>query len=202
MIKPILLVASALLSNVVADPVNSVTIDGNEFVYEGLAGAGILSGSAVDNYGDTISFGSSVKVEKNSITVKDGKYSFISYNLPDRGWNTEGSVNFAPRIYKFAVEFDPSVTGTTNLKFDLLDTILLKDPNGVDMTGLDCNTTMTVEGFPTLPASQYTGDGFGRAGDGGTRVCLDPESINLIDDNIENGFWITDEYGPLIFGCR
>ncbi|GMF02016.1 unnamed protein product [[Candida] boidinii] len=91
MIKPILLVASALLSNVVADPVNSVTIDGNEFVYEGLAGAGILSGSAVDNYGDTISFGSSVKVEKDSITVKDGKYSFISYNLPDRGWNTEGS---------------------------------------------------------------------------------------------------------------
>ncbi|GMF61487.1 unnamed protein product [[Candida] boidinii] len=99
----------------------------------------------------------------------------------------------------FAVEFDPSVTGTTNLKFDLLDTILLKDPNGVDMTGLDCNTTMTVEGFPTLPASQYTGDGFGRAGDGGTRVCLDPESINLIDDNIENGFWITDEYGPLMY---
>jgi hypothetical protein len=66
------------------------------------------------------------------------------------------------------------------------------------MTGLDPDMHppyINIPGFPELPAATYVGDGFGGNGTGGHRVVGDTEGIVLVDD----GFWISDEYGPTIF---
>ncbi|CDK28512.1 unnamed protein product [Kuraishia capsulata CBS 1993] len=184
------------------DPVSSISIDGIDFVYEGLVGYGALSGSTVDKFGDTISIGSSLKIQKNTITTSkdsDGNlvYSFTVYGLPDRGWNTNGTLNFANRLYKLGVTFTPaSSSSDQNIVWNYEDSILLRDPSGTVMSGLDCNSTIDFDGFPDLPAVRYSGDGFGGAGGGGYTVCLDSEAVELIGGDIENGFWISDEYGP------
>ena len=64
------------------------------------------------------------------------------------------------------------------------------------MSGLDPTTVLTYSGYPALPAAEYTGDGFGGAGNGGTRASLDAEGLVLAS---KGGFWISDEYGPYVY---
>ncbi|KAG7886633.1 hypothetical protein KL938_000286 [Ogataea parapolymorpha] len=181
---------------------NSVFIDNDEYINYGLSGYGFVPGDAVDKYKDTISFGSSISLHKPSLSVSNGVYSFVTYNLPDRGWNTNGTLNYAPRIHKYGVTFTPKNNSySANLVWEYQDTILLKDFDGQLMTGLDCNTTLYQNGH-TLPATQFVGDGFGgglNTNSTTTRVCLDPEALRIVKNDISNGFWITDEYGPGIF---
>lgn len=176
--------------------------------YNSLVGFGRLSGRARDKYGDTISYGSSLAIEPSSWryvpikTTRKGKpkkvYRATAYLLPDRGWNTNGTINYQPRLQKFSVTFDPSIKSgsTPNLVWDYQDTILLKDNLGRPLTGLDPNTTFNQTGWPILPASTYPGDGFGGEGPGGTRVALDPEGLVL---DGKGGYYISDEYASYIY---
>ncbi|ODV85749.1 hypothetical protein CANARDRAFT_175521 [[Candida] arabinofermentans NRRL YB-2248] len=183
------------------DSIDRINI-GSTYINYGLKGYGFIPGDAVDKYKDTISFGSSVSLQKSSVSVSSGVYSFVTYNLPDRGWNTEGTLNYVPRIHKYDVTFTPlNESDSQNLIWDYSDSILLKDFEGNYMTGLDCNSTIEQNGY-TLPAATFLGDGFGHdlnSTTTTTRVCLDPEALNLIEGDIANGFWISDEYGPAMY---
>ncbi|EXJ85504.1 hypothetical protein A1O1_05868 [Capronia coronata CBS 617.96] len=187
--------------------VNTTTCNGQTFVYEALAGYGFVPSNSRDKFGDTAGgFGSSAAIDQTSWKVdKSGVYSGILWALPDRGWNTEGTLNFQPRIHKFAITFRPDYTSTANdpsapnLHLELLDTIRFTDPFGAPLTGLDADAHgpyLTFPGFPPLPSATYTGDGFGGNGVGGRRVSLDSEGLVLSPDG---SFWVSDEYGPFIY---
>ena len=155
-------------------------------------------------------------------------YEGTLWTLPDRGWfvlpthvdirimnfmtdrtlaccrNTEGTTLWQPRLHKFQVDFTPAPAGAAtpsppNVKFLYMDTILLRDPSGKPISGLDPTTVLNYGGFPALPAAKYTGDGFGGAGQGGVRVCMDAEGLVLDTQDDDGGFWISDEYGPYIY---
>ncbi|KAK9459812.1 esterase-like activity of phytase-domain-containing protein [Lipomyces oligophaga] len=179
------------------------------YTYNSMVGWGMVPGAAVDKYGDTISFGSSMSIERPSIKrtlSASGSYIYTAtvYNLPDRGWNTNGTTNFAPRIYAYNITFEPLPNGSVapNLNWTLVDTILLTDPFGNTLTGFDSDTTLSFEGFPVLPAATFESNGWSDTAGGqnsSVRVCLDAETLNVIDGSIKNGFWITDEYGPYLY---
>ncbi|KAF2404750.1 outer membrane autotransporter [Trichodelitschia bisporula] len=187
----------------VSKPAFETTCGGKNYVYDGLAGYGFVPPSNVDKYGDTIGgFGSSIAI---SGWKKSGKsYKGTLYGLPDRGWNTNGSINFIPRVHKFALTFTPnpaasiSKPGSPNIDLKYQDTILLKGPDGTPATGLDADVggALKYPGFPDLPVATYTGDGFGGAGPGGKAIPIDSEGIVLTSDG---GFWISDEYGPYVY---
>lgn len=123
----------------------------------------------------------------------------------DRGWNTNGTVNFQGRIYKLLLTLTLNETATVenpsgpNLRIKYLDSILLHDPFGHYTTGLDADADgpyLTFPGFPEVPSANYTGNGFGGAGPGGFQLSLDSEGLALGADHT---FWISDEYGPYIY---
>ncbi|GMF00201.1 unnamed protein product [Ambrosiozyma monospora] len=183
----------------------TVTIGDNEFVSYGLKGFGYVGASAVDKYGDTISFGSSVALQKSSLSVaSDGTYTFTAYGLPDRGYNVDGTNNYIPRLQVFDISFKPSdsdSSDTGNIKWSYKDTILLTDFNGNNMTGLDSNDKVTMNGYK-MPAATFHGDGWGNDLDSSsttTAISLDAEGLALIEGDIANGFWVSDEYGPGLY---
>jgi hypothetical protein len=188
-------------------PVFQTQCNGESYTYNEFAGYGFVPGDATDKFGDTLGgIGSSAAIDQKSWkkNSKDSSYSGTLYGLPDRGWNTNGTINFIPRVQKFSVKFTPHPEATVaspsgnNVVLTYLDTILLRGPDGTPATGLDCDATgaASFPGFPPLPVATYTGDGFGGAGPGGKAICLDTEGIFLTDDG---GFWISDEYGPYVY---
>ena len=196
--------ASAVVASPAAsqDAVFSTTCRGKSYTYKELAGYGFVPSTARDKFGDTISLGSSIAFA--SWAKKGTKYEGKLYALPDRGWNTQGTINFQPRIHEFIVTLTlaPEATiqnpSAPNVAFRYKDTILLKGPDGAPATGLDADQTggLKYGGFPILPAATYSGDGFGGDGPGGKRVTLDTEALVLAKDG---GFWISDEYGPYVY---
>ncbi|GAB1312603.1 Esterase-like activity of phytase-domain-containing protein [Madurella fahalii] len=181
--------------------VTSVSCNGQSYIYDGLAGYGSLQSDARDQYGDTISIGSSMAIKDWKRTGKG--YKGTMYGLPDRGWNTNGTQNSIPRIHIFDISFEP-VSGVSvaqpsgpNLEFQYKRTILLSGPDGRPLTGLDPDFTggQSYPGFPTMPAATYLGDGFGGTGPGDKRISLDAEGLVVDGD----WFWISDEYGPFIY---
>ncbi|KAH7130840.1 outer membrane autotransporter [Dactylonectria macrodidyma] len=185
-----------------AGAVLSTTCNDKSYTYNELAGYGFVPSAARDKYGDSISLGSSIAFA--SWAKKGSKYQGKLYGLPDRGWNTNGTVNFQPRIHEFTVTLTLASGATVqdpsppNVAFVYEDTILLTGPDGNPITGLDADQTggLKYSGFPILPAATYTGDGFGGDGSGGKRATLDAEALVLAEDG---GFWISDEYGPYIY---
>ncbi|KIW78121.1 hypothetical protein Z517_07954 [Fonsecaea pedrosoi CBS 271.37] len=186
--------------------VNSTTCNGQTYVYEALAGYGFTPSDARDKFGDTAGgIGSSAAIDQRSWKVdKNGVYSGILWALPDRGWNTEGTLNYQPRVHKFQITFKPNYDSTAanpsspNVHLQYLDTVRFTDPAGTPLTGLDPDLRppyLTFPGIPELPSATYTGDGFGGNGTGGHRVVGDTEGLVLSHD----GFWVSDEYGPYIF---
>ncbi|SMR50780.1 unnamed protein product [Zymoseptoria tritici ST99CH_1E4] len=186
--------------------VNTTTCNGQTYVYEELAGYGFIPGNARDKFGDTIGgIGSSIAIDRLS-WVKVGKtYKGLLYSLPDRGWNTEGTLNYQSRIQKHLVSFTPSPSSSSqnpsrpNIEFTYLDTILLTDPRGQPTVGLDGGLTgpyLDFPGFGELPSANYTGDGFGGSGAGGRRVVIDAEGLVL---GRGGTFWVSDEYGDFVY---
>ncbi|RHZ57964.1 hypothetical protein CDV55_104867 [Aspergillus turcosus] len=186
--------------------VNQTTCGGTSYEYTGLAGYGFIPSNAVDKYGDTLGgLGSAIAIDQDSWrkTGRDS-YSGIIYCLPDRGWNTNGTLNVQSRIHKLAISFklapDASAENPSkpNLQLKYLDTILLTGPDGEPTTGLDADATgyASYRGFPPLPAATYVGDGFGGAGKGGKRISIDAEGLVLDKDGF---FWVSDEYGPYVY---
>src|SRR5689334_489604 len=105
----ILTIAAAFAAHTaMAGEVQSVTIDGAAFVNKGLVGVGRVPADAKDKLGDTLGGIGSGMVADVSSWKRDGdKYSGVFYMLPDRGWNTEGSVDYPGRLQKFSVELSP-----------------------------------------------------------------------------------------------
>ena len=144
-------------------PVNVTTCNGQKYVYEELAGFGKLPSNARDKYGETIGgFGSSIAVDKKSFkksASKNGSYTGILYGLPDRGWNTQGTLNTQNRIHKFAFTFDVvqatiQKPSAPNFQLTYVDTLLLSGPDGTPMTGIDATDVITYDGFPDLPLAK------------------------------------------------
>ncbi|KAJ5161104.1 secreted protein [Penicillium capsulatum] len=187
--------------------VNQTTCAGTTYKYTGLAGYGFIPSNATDKYGDTIGgIGSSIAIDQSSWHKgAQDDYQGTVYALPDRGWNTNGTLNFQSRIHKFSISLklapDASANNPSNPNIQLkyLDTILLTGPDGEPTTGLDADATghASYPGFPPLPVATYTGNGFGGAGKGGKRVSVDSEGLAL--DTRDGGFWVSDEYGPYVY---
>lgn len=191
-------------------PVSETTCNSNVYTYQELAGYGFLANDARDKFGDTIGgFGSAIALDKHSWSKKSKKgkvdiYEGILYGLPDRGWNTLGTVNTQTRIHKFGITLQlvPNATvgspSGPNVQIKYLDTLLLTGPDGTPCTGLDPDAVghASFKGFPDLPIATYTGDGFGGAGKGGKRIPIDGEGLVLGDDG---SFWVSDEYGPYVY---
>ncbi|KAI0503442.1 esterase-like activity of phytase-domain-containing protein [Xylaria bambusicola] len=186
--------------------VNSTTCNGAKYSYDELAGYGFVPSNAIDKLGDTLGgLGSSLHLDQGAWRKHcNGSYSGILWSLPDRGWNTEGTLNYNPRVHKFQILFTPRHNATVsqpsapNLEFFYLDTITFSGPDGTPATGLDGDAIghLSYPGFPDLPVATYEGDGFGGEGPGGKRIPLDPEGLYVNDDG---SFWVSDEYGPYIY---
>jgi hypothetical protein len=118
--------------------------------------------------------------------------------------NTEGTLNYQPRVHKFDILFTPQPNATVadpsgnNLFFTYKETILFYGPDGTPTTGLDADGTghLSYPGFPDLPVATYQGDGFGNPGPEHKRIPIDSEGIFL---NTDGSFWISDEYGPYVY---
>ncbi|KAI1333965.1 esterase-like activity of phytase-domain-containing protein [Xylariaceae sp. FL0016] len=192
--------------NATASGVNSTSCNGRQYVYEELAGYGYVVSNAVDKFGDTLGgLGSSLHLDQSAWKKHcNGSYSGILWSLPDRGWNTQGTLNFNPRVHKFSILFTPASNATVanhsgpNVHFHYLDTIKFSGPDGTPCTGLDADAKghLSYPGFPDLPIATYTGDGFGGDGPGGTRIPVDSEGLFVNEDG---SFWVSDEYGPYIY---
>ncbi|KAF3062240.1 hypothetical protein GL218_03000 [Daldinia childiae] len=193
-------------SDSAAPSVNKTTCNGIVYEYEELAGYGYVVSDVVDKFGDTLGgLGSSIHLDSGAWKkLENGSYSGVLWSLPDRGWNTQGTLNFNPRVHKFNIVFTPNPDATVdnpsgpNLYFEYLDTILFSGPDGTPCTGLDADATghISFSGFPDLPVATYTGDGFGGDGPGGKRIPVDAEGLYVNDDS---SFWVSDEYGPYIY---
>lgn len=68
--------------------VNSTTCNGIKYVYDELAGYGLVPSNAIDKFGDTLGgLGSSLHIDQHAWKKHcNGSYSGIIYTLPDRGW--------------------------------------------------------------------------------------------------------------------
>ncbi|KAF2721799.1 3-phytase [Polychaeton citri CBS 116435] len=188
-------------------PVKTTTCNGEKYVYKELAGYGYLPSNARDKTGDTLGgIGSSIALDSTSWQREsNGSYSGIIWALPDRGWNTQGTLNYQNRVQKIKIRLDPKPKATTskpsgpNVFLEYLDTVLFTDPAGVPTSGLDTDVRppyLSFNGFPDLPSVTYPGDGFNKSGPGGTRVSVDCEGLFLGHDG---SFWVSDEYGPYIY---
>lgn len=186
--------------------VNSTTCVSKSYSYHELAGYGYITSDAVDKFGDTLGgLGSGIHMDRAHWTKLDnGSYTGTLWSLPDRGWNTEGTLNFQPRVHKFNVLFTPAPGASVqqpsapNLQLRYEDSVGFSGPDGAPCTGLDADAAghLTYSGFPDLPAATYTGDGFGGDGPGGKRVTVDCEGLYVNEDG---SFWVSDEYGPYIY---
>jgi hypothetical protein len=199
----LLLIASLLTFGNAAPPVSTTVCNGKTYIFQKLSGYGFVPSRFRDKYNDTISLGSSIAIDRPSWKkLAPNYYQGTLWMLPDRGWNTQGTTAYQPRIHKFRITLNTtlaSIPSPPNLKFTYMDTILFYDPLGNPISGLDPTTVLSFSGFPKVPAAKFPGDGFGGSGPGGTRMCMDPEGLALDTRAPRGGFWIGDEYGPFIY---
>lgn len=198
--------ASSTIHSPFTKIVNKTTCGNKGFVYQQLAGYGFVPSDARDKFGDTIGgHGSSAAFDRSSWKkIANGSYTGTLYTLPDRGWNTQGTLNYQNRIHKFGITLTLAANATVerpsppNLEFNYEDSILLTGPDGTPTTGLDADVSGSASypGFPDLPVATYQGDGYGGSGPGGKRIAVDSEGLVLATDG---GFWVSDEYGPYIY---
>ncbi|RMZ76735.1 hypothetical protein DV737_g4700, partial [Chaetothyriales sp. CBS 132003] len=185
--------------------VNTTTVNGQTYVYESVAGYGYTASNSRDKFGDTTGgFGSSAAIDPTTWKKNGDGYTGTLWALPDRGWNTQGTINYQPRVHKFTLTFTPNDSATvsdpspTNIKLEYLDSIPFTDPAGTPFTGLDAAADppyLTFQSTGQVPTANYTGDGFGGSGPGGRRVSGDTEGLVV---NSDGSFWVSDEYGPFI----
>ncbi|KAH8811899.1 esterase-like activity of phytase-domain-containing protein [Xylogone sp. PMI_703] len=198
---------AGLAATAAAQSVNSTLCNGKNYTYQELAGFGLIPSNAVDQFGDTIGgIGSAIALDRSKwVKLPNGSYTGVLWGLPDRGWNTEGTLNFISRVHQFDILFTPALNATVenpsgnNLFFTYKKTILLSGPDGTPTTGIDADPTghISFPGFPDMPVATIRGDGF-TSDDGPVtkHIPIDAEGIVL---NPDGGFWISDEYGPFVY---
>ncbi|KAI7659153.1 3-phytase, partial [Hortaea werneckii] len=170
------------------------TCSGITYINRGLVAYGTVAADARDKFGDTLGgFGSAAAPDLSSFTLtKNGSIKGTLFATPDRGWNTEGSIDYQARVHKFELSFNPTfdsiANATENLALDYQDTTLLFKGDQ-PTTGLDADYTIPARhGFPVLPAGKTSGNS--------TVPALDLEGLVLLRDG---SYWISDEYGPCIY---
>ena len=173
----------------------SVSFEGSTFVNQGLVGVARVPSDARDAYGETLGgFGSAMAFVPGTWKPrKDGKYPASKYTgelvmVPDRGWNTSGTIDFRGRTEHFKILFTPFYGASTTSQNQLELNYTKLTPlhfEGKPSTGLDAvGVRKAAGGFPDLPIGE---DG---------HVSLDNEGIVFPGDGT---FWIGDEYGPYVY---
>ena len=186
---------------------SQIDCNGKTYTYHQLAGYGLVPSRSRDKFGDTLGgFGSSIAIDSTSWKkAGTNSYSGTLWGLPDRGWNTNGTLNYQNRLHKFDIVLNlasnssDSGPSAPNLHLTYQDSILFTGPDGQPTTSLDPSFTgpyLNYPGFPELPSATYPGDGFGGSGSGGKRISVDSEGIVL---GLNGTFWVSDEYGPYIY---
>ena len=83
----------------------SVTFDGESFVNKGLVAVARLPADAKDKQGDTLGgIGSGMAADLGAWKRDGDSYTGTLYMVPDRGWNTEGTLDFQGRVQVFDVK--------------------------------------------------------------------------------------------------
>lgn len=100
--------ALLLMSATSALAQTSVGFQGQTYVNKGLVGVARVPSNAVDKFGDTVSLGSGMSILPGSWKKKpNGTYTGTFLMLPDRGWNTGGTVDYPGRLHRYQATFTP-----------------------------------------------------------------------------------------------
>lgn len=159
------------------------------FVNKGLVATGHIASDARDQLGDTLGgIGSSMALVPGSWRKAKSGYTATLMMLPDRGWNTQGTMDYRARLQRFTIHLTPIAgkakgnhAGLT-LHYD--GALLLNDAEGKRTTGLDPTGVRPAgHGLPALPEA----DGM---------VPMDSEALALARDGT---IWVGDEYGPYVY---
>jgi hypothetical protein len=184
-------IAAALTLTVETASAQSVVFQGQTFVNHGLVGVARVPSDAVDQFGDTLGgFGSGMAMDLRSWHKnRDGSYAGTLYMLPDRGWNTQGTVDFHGRLHRFDITLNPLFTGTTTsqnqLKLQYKGSVRFHRWGGALTTGLDPAGVQPATGhFPDLPIASNSD------------ISVDDEGVVYVGDGT---VWVSDEYGPYIY---
>jgi hypothetical protein len=154
-----------------------------------LVGVARIPSDALDSQGETLGgFGSGMMLVPHSWHRAGHGFAARLDMLPDRGWNTAGTVDFRARVQKFDLSLVPDDGAPGHegqLKLAFKGSLLLTDDKGAPTTGLDpVGVRGAAGGLADLPV----------AANG--HVSLDDEAIA---PDGKGGFWIGDEYGPYIY---
>ena len=168
----------------------SVTFEGATFVNKGLVGVTRIPATALDEFGETLGgLGSGMAMDlKKWKKRNDGTYTGKLYMLPDRGWNTQGTVDYRARLQEFDLKFEPFTgpgpTTQDQLTARFKKSIILYPSGGQPHTGLDpTGVRPPMRPNPELPIANG-------------RVSFDGEGVVHVGDGT---VWLSDEYGPYVY---
>lgn len=169
----------------------TTSLRGTSFVNHGLVGVGRIPASQRDLLGETFGSLSGLAAEWRSWRRQaDGTLAGIIYAQPDRGYTRDGvTTAFRSRRHRFNVVLRPTPGGSSRqdqIALSLQETLLLNDPDGRPLTGLDPSPADAAirPGFPPLPRAATS------------NLSLDAEGIALLPDG---SFFVCDEYGPYLY---
>src|SRR5262245_24764480 len=170
----------------------SVVFEGATFTNKGLVGVARVPSNAVDKLGDTLGgFGSGMALVPNSWHRRgQGEYFGTLVMVPDRGWNTQGTVDYVGRLQRFNVTLHPFYGASANsqdqLRMDYMRATRLREMiPAKPTTGLDPTAVRPARlGLPNLPIAT-TG-----------KISVDNETVVYPGDGT---MWISDEYGPYVY---
>lgn len=121
----------------------------------------------------------------------DGTYEAILRAAPDRGYNVQGTTNYASRHQNFGLKLNPyygaeqgGAVGSLQVTYE--GALRYVDPNSSSglTTGLDPTAIRPALGFfPPLPVAKGL-------------ITIDQEGMAYLADG---SFFISDEYGPFIY---
>ena len=185
--------AAALMLLVTSGGASSqpVTFEGATFVNKGLVGVTRIPSPALDEFGETLGgIGSGMAMDlKKWKKRQDGTYTGRLFMIPDRGWNTQGTVDYRGRLQQFDIKLDPfygaGPAGQDQLAVRFKNSLVLYPSGGQPTTGLDpTGVRPPVPPNPELPI-----------GPNG-RVSFDGEGVVHVGDGT---VWVSDEYGPYVY---
>jgi hypothetical protein len=165
----------------------------------GMVGVGRISGTTVDQFGETLGGSSGLDITGWSYDSTAGKFSGTLNMLPDRGFNSGSTFsNYAARIHQLAFTFTPyygaaataqgqvATVYQSSVKFTYQDGAVTKFTTGLNPTGVG---TLLDESVGTVTAAN--GPGGGQQ----SLLSFDAEALQLLADG--SGF-VSDEYGVCI----
>ncbi|HEY2210418.1 MAG TPA: esterase-like activity of phytase family protein [Bradyrhizobium sp.] len=120
---------------------------------------------------------------------RDGSYGGTLYMLPDRGWNTQGTVDYRGRLHRFELTLNPIYSGSTTsqnqLQLQYKSSVPFHWWGGVQTTGLD--PTGVQHATPAFPELPIVSNG---------NIPVDDEAVVHVGDGT---VWVSDEYGPYVY---